>query len=434
MDIFMNVIFWLNLVGTAVFGICYFYQLVYTIIAICVKKKPHKGEATLHSYAVLVSARNEENVIGQLIDNIKAQDYPQELIKIFVVADNCTDGTAEVAKERGATVYERHNTEEIGKGYAINFLLSNIDRDYGEDAFDAFFVFDADNISELNFISEMNKTFSDGYDVVAGFRNAKNYGDNWLSAGQGLWFIRDSTILNDARMKIGTCSVVAGTGFMFSNKIKKEYGGWPFHMLTEDTEFTACSAARGYRFGYCPDATFYDEQTTSFVQSWNQRIRWAKGGIQVFCGYVKKLFSGMKNGNFLSCFDLLMSIAPAYIMSVFFMVVNVVALAVTAFSPSHFISMLASAGSSIVAVYLLLLLHAALTVGKEWKRIKAGTGWKILSVILFPLYMFTYVPIAFCAFFAKAQWKPIRHTKAVNIDDMHKDSEETGSRDEAMHG
>ena len=140
----------------------------------------------------------------------------------------------------------------------------------------------------------------------------------------------------------------------------------------------------------------------------------------------------MKNGNFLSCFDLLMSIAPAYIMSVFFMVVNVVALAVTAFSPSHFISMLASAGSSIVAVYLLLLLHAALTVGKEWKRIKAGTGWKILSVILFPLYMFTYVPIAFCAFFAKAQWKPIRHTKSVNIEDMHKDGEETGSRDEAM--
>ena len=104
-------------------------------------------------------------VIAQLIRSVRAQKYPEELIDIFVVADNCTDNTAQAAREAGAVVYERHNTYAVGKGYALRFLLENIFKNFGEYAYDGFFVFDADNVLDCRFVEEMNRTFSDGYEV-----------------------------------------------------------------------------------------------------------------------------------------------------------------------------------------------------------------------------------------------------------------------------
>ena len=170
-----------------VFVLCYSYQLFYVLVPIFKKAKPHK-EVKLHRYAVLISARNEEAVIGHLIDSIKSQTYPSELVTTFVVADNCTDSTAKIAADAGAVVYERFNKNQVGKGYALDFLTERINEDYGEEFFDGFFVFDADNLLDKHYIEEMNKTFSDGYNITTSYRNSKNYGDNWISAGYALWF------------------------------------------------------------------------------------------------------------------------------------------------------------------------------------------------------------------------------------------------------
>ena len=113
----------INVIVALLFIICYSYQVFYIIVALI--KKPYKYRDTdkRHRYAFVISARNEEEVIGQLCDSIRGQNYPAELIDIFVVADNCNDATANVAREHGATVYERFNTEKIGKGYALDFLF-----------------------------------------------------------------------------------------------------------------------------------------------------------------------------------------------------------------------------------------------------------------------------------------------------------------------
>ncbi|HBV51616.1 MAG TPA: N-acetylglucosaminyltransferase, partial [Clostridiales bacterium] len=100
-----------------------------------------------------------------------------------VVADNCTDGTAEAALAQGAHVYRRFHNTRIGKGYALDFLIQNIYGDFGKQYFDGFFVFDADNLLAENYITEMNKIFSEGFRIVTSYRNSKNYGDNWISAG-----------------------------------------------------------------------------------------------------------------------------------------------------------------------------------------------------------------------------------------------------------
>jgi glycosyltransferase involved in cell wall biosynthesis len=113
----------------------------------------------MHRFAVLIAARNEEAVISQLIESIQHQSYPSQLIKIFVAADNCTDNTAAAAREAGAVVWERFNRKKIGKGYALNFLLKQIEKTCPDKPFDGYFVFDADNLLDENYISEMNKTF-----------------------------------------------------------------------------------------------------------------------------------------------------------------------------------------------------------------------------------------------------------------------------------
>lgn len=109
-----------------------------------------------HKYAVLIAARNEEEVIGNLISSIKNQDYPSELVDIFVVADNCTDSTASVASAHGATVFERFDNNHVGKGYAINYLLKQI-KNNTDDDHDAYIVFDADNVLQGDYIKEINK-------------------------------------------------------------------------------------------------------------------------------------------------------------------------------------------------------------------------------------------------------------------------------------
>jgi len=94
------------------------------------KRKKHTLPRKLHKYAVLIAARNEQAVIGELIRSIKNQKYPKWLVDVFVVADNCTDNTAQRAREAGAIVYERFNQNHKGKGYALNYLLGEIAKNY----------------------------------------------------------------------------------------------------------------------------------------------------------------------------------------------------------------------------------------------------------------------------------------------------------------
>ena len=409
----------LNLIISVLFVLCYTYQYIYALVILIKKRPPHKGEAKSTKIAVLISARNEEAVIGNLIDSLTAQDYPEELRQIFVLADNCTDETAKVAAAHGAVVYERENKLEVGKGYALDFLLSRIDEDYGKGAFDAFCVFDADNLVEPNFLTEMNKTYSDGYEVVVGYRNTKNYGDSWISAGYGLWYLRDSVILNGARLRLGACAMVCGTGFMFSNKVKEQNGGWPFHLLTEDIEFTSKHATEGDVFGYCPEAQLYDEQPTTFRLSWRQRLRWAKGGVQVFGKYVKALFCGIfKRGRHLTCYDFFMSIAPAYLLSILATFVNAIGI-IAALIAGKVMLALNQAVLVFLGGYIMLFIFGALTTALEWKRIRASAFKKIFYIFTFPLFMYTYIPIAIVALFKKVEWKPIAHTKSTSIGDLH---------------
>ena len=413
----MEVIKTVNTIIAVVFFVCYAYQYCYLIIPFF-KKTRHRNEPKLHNYAVLISARNEENVIGQLISSVQGQSYPSERIKIFVVADNCTDNTADVARAAGATVYERFNTSLVGKGYAVNFLIDQLGYDYPEDSFDGYFIFDADNVLDADYITEMNKTFSDGYEIVTSYRNSKNYGDNWISAGYSLWFLREAKYLNYSRMQLGTSCAVSGTGFMFSRRILEKTGGWKFFLLTEDIEFTISNVLGGEVIGYCHEAVLYDEQPVKFSQSWTQRMRWAKGYLQVFRKFGKSLISGVFKKRGFACFDMSMVIMPAIVLAVVGVIANLSAAVINIYLGKSIIIIVGAALGWLVNVYITLFIVGAIATLSEWKMIHCSPVRKIVYMFTFPLFMITYIPISFVAIFKKVEWVPIKHHLSVSVQDI----------------
>ena len=302
----------INQAIAVLFFVCYAYQFVYIPVALFRKRKRLPAAAP-HRFAVLIAARNEEAVIGDLLDSLHAQDYDMSLVTVFVIADNCTDRTAAIASEKGAVVYTRQNKQAVGKGYALEALLAHIKSDY-PDGYDAYLVFDADNLLAPDFLTRMNESFSAGNEIITCYRNSKNYGSNWISAGYALWFLRESRFLNGAREALGSSCAVSGTGFLFSQKILNECGGWPFHLLVEDIEFSIHNILSGHRIAICQDAVIYDEQPTDFAQSCRQRLRWSRGYLQVFGRYGSGLLRGAARGNW-SCFDMSMAIMPAIVLT-----------------------------------------------------------------------------------------------------------------------
>jgi cellulose synthase/poly-beta-1,6-N-acetylglucosamine synthase-like glycosyltransferase len=394
------------------FAACFSYQIIYLIAPYIKKEKAHLPEV-LHRYAVLIAARNEETVIRQLIESIQRQNYPIELLDIYVVADNCTDATAEIAYSTGVYVYERFNRRNIGKGYALQYLLEQIQLSGNFEDYDGFFIFDADNLLDENYVREMNRTFHDGYNVVTSYRNSKNFGDNWISSGYALWFLHEAQFLNRGRMRIGNSCMVSGTGYVIAREVLERNGGWNFFLLTEDIEFTADCIANGEKIGYCEKAVFYDEQPISFQVAWNQRLRWVKGYYQVYRKYGKMLASKLgKKGGF-SCFDMLMANLPAFILTAVAAAAGLTMTILGLVTAQDISFALLSIPLFVAKTSVAMFLLGIYTVLTEWRQIPMPWYQKIGCVFTFPVYMMTYIPIAFAALKKNVEWKPIAHTVSL---------------------
>ena len=414
----MKTLSYINFALAAIFAACCFYQAVFAIVRLSGKRRRFQTRK-LCRYAVLIAARNEQAVIGQLLDSIRGQEYPAELIDTYVVADNCTDSTAQVAASHGAMVYQRQNKAQVGKGFALAFLLGKLQEEHGEKRYDGYFVFDADNLLDPHYIAEMNKVFSSGHRVVTGYRNTKNFEDNWITAGYGLWFLRESEYLNRPRDTLNIGCAVSGTGFLFADSILKEQGGWDWFCLTEDLEFTAEMVIRGEKIAYCGDAVLYDEQPSSFKQSLRQRSRWIKGYFQVIAEHGGDLLHTLTATGRFACYDMLMNTIPAAVLTVLSFLVNTVMFFVGLVSARHEMGLFAfSVISALVNSYGVLFLMGLMPLVTERKRIRCSRRKRVLYAFTFPLFVFTFGIAMLLAVFGNVEWKPIRHSVAVSIGDL----------------
>jgi cellulose synthase/poly-beta-1,6-N-acetylglucosamine synthase-like glycosyltransferase len=413
----MSVFLIINTIFGLIFFILYAYQGYYIF---AVLKRPPRifPEADPRRYAVLICARDEEHVIGHLIGSIKEQEYPSDFIDIFVLADNCTDNTAKVAEEKGAVVFQRENKKMIGKGYALEFLIDHITEGGTKWDYEGYVIVDADNLLDKHFISEMNKAIAAGNKIVTGYRNSKNFGDNWLSSGYALWFLRESKYLNNAREILGLSSQVNGTGFVVHRDILKKYGGWKFHTLTEDVEFSFAMAANGERIACNKAAVIFDEQPDEFINSWKQRTRWVKGYFQAYSKFGAKLVEGFFKRRDFSCYDMLMSTFAGTVLSVLLVVLYIILTSIFLIIGHPLEHAFIWLGVYFAGVYFGLVALGVFTTKSEWNMIQCSSKKKKLYCLTFPLFLLVFLLVALFAPFSRERWSHVDHVRELDIEDI----------------
>lgn len=393
--------------------IFWLYQIAISLCSLVkLKEKPLKINKE-HRFMAIIPAHNEQEVIGNLIESLKNQNYNKELYDIYVIADNCTDNTARVARELGAIVYERYNESEKTKGYALDWFLQ---QKIKEDApYDAICVFDADNIVDKNFIKAMNKKLCQGEDVVQGYRDIKNPTDNWITSGYALFYWTNHRFYHLARYNLGLSPMLNGTGFMVNFNIVKENNGWKTVTLTEDIEFSLQRILKGKRLGWATDAIVYDEQPTGFKQSWSQRSRWTVGHMQCIKEYTGKLLDAAKEKKSMVTIDGLLYIVgstPMFILTILLLLSNFVLYAVDGMTQLELISNLLM---YLVPTFVLPSATAAFVMFLDGKPIKP----MVKGFFTYPLFMGSWIIINIkCLFKRETTWEKITHNRSIKIDDV----------------
>ena len=394
--------------------IFWIYQFAISICALINFKDKPLLENKNHRFMAIIPAHNEENVVENLIKSLKKQDYPKELYDIYVIADNCTDKTAQIAKNAGAIVYERFDSMHKTKGAALNWFLA---QKIEEDApYDAFCIFDADNVVDINFIKNMNKKLCQGETVVQGYRDIKNPTDSWVTAGYAIFYWTMNRFYHLARYNIGLSPLINGTGFMVRfDQIKPE--GWNTKTLTEDIEFSLKQIIKGKKLGWARDAIVYDEQPVDFKQSWSQRSRWTVGHIQCMKEYTTKLALAVKEHKTVMNFDGLLYIVgsiPIFVASIALLLINSLLYLGSGLS---LIQLMESYVRYVIPTFLLPVFTAMLIMKMEHKPIKP----MVKGLICYPLFLGSWLLINFkCLFKRETTWEKIEHVRSININEMAK--------------
>ena len=370
------------------------------------KKKNHK-------FMAIIPAHNEEDVIVNLIDSLKNQDYPKELFDIYVIADNCTDRTAKLAKNAGAIVYERFDPNNKTKGYAMQWFLAQKIEENAD--YDAFCVFDADNIVDKNFIANMNKKLCQGEEVVQGYRDIKNPTDNWITAGYAIFYWTMNRFYHLARYNLGLSPLINGTGFMVKfDVIKPE--GWNTKTLTEDIEFSLKNIIKGRKLGWAVDAKVYDEQPVGFTQSWKQRTRWTVGHIQCIKEYTKPLAIAVKENKTMMNFDGLLYILgsiPMFVITIILLLINSLMFLAEGMTATELFN---SYINYLIPTFLLPIASAVVIMALDRRPIKP----MIKGLICYPLFLGSWLLINFkCLFKRDTSWEKIKHVRSIKINEVN---------------
>ena len=393
--------------------IFWLYQLTISLCSfIKVKEKPIL-EKKNHKFMAIIPAHNEEKVVANLISSLQKQNYPQNLYDIYVIADNCTDKTAEVAKNAGAIVYERFDEEHKTKGFALNWFLK---QKIEEDAqYDAFCIFDADNIVDPNFIKNMNRKLCQGEEVVQGYRDIKNPTDSWITAGYAIFYWTMNRFYHLARYNLGLSPLINGTGFMVKFDLVKPTG-WDTKTLTEDIEFSLKTIISGKKLGWATDAIVYDEQPVGFKQSWSQRTRWTVGHIQCLKEYTLPLAAAVKEHKTVMNFDGLLYMIgsiPMFVLTIILLTLNFV---MYLFNGMSTLDLFINCLRYMLPTFVLPIFTAIVIMIMDKKPIKP----MIKGLILYPLFLGSWLAINFkCLFKKETKWEKIEHVRDIKINEVN---------------
>lgn len=389
------------------------YGLYYVATGVFAFTKP-KDEKSIsdkkHKFAIIIAARNEEKVIANLIDSLKKQNYDKDKYEINVIINNSTDKTYEVSKKHGANTIKCDVPVKC-KGDVLRYSFNK----FKSKKIDAYVIFDADNVVHPDFLIHMNNSLNNGYKVAQGFRDSKNYQDNWISGSYTLFYYIQNFFFNLSRKKLNSSASINGTGFMIQKEFIEKLDFKPV-TLTEDVELTTVCAINNERIDFVKKAITYDEQPTIFKVSLMQRLRWSKGNLQCWKKYHRALVkSFMKNHN-LAAVDMYLNnlAAIVQVVSVIIVLAGLIERLITTKVVFSVVGIL-----GFITSYLATLVVSLFVTIYNKKSISG----MLPALVLFTLFMLSWIPInIICLFKKNVKWTHIGHNKDINIDDIIKSS------------
>lgn len=362
-------------------------------------KRPRVAPKT--RFAVVIPARNEENVIEDLVKSLYRQDYPGELFDVFVVPNNCTDDTEGAARRAGARILTCRGQVK-SKGEVLHDVFDQLMGHY-----DAYCVFDADNLAASDFLSRMNDAVCTGAHVAKSRQLAQNPYDSWISGCYDLYFENFNLLYSRPRERLGLSAKLVGTGFMVTDDLLHRMGGWNTRTLTEDAEFAAQCAIAGERVHYVPQARNFDEQPLTLALSMRQRRRWSAGVMDTANRYVFRLLA--RPSRVRVDLAILLSMIYAQLLAAVPLVYSLAGLPL-AEATGKLAAALAGYWAGLVLTALFLAVKNRRSVRKMWK-----------SILLYPLFLASWYPLHVLSLVAKPRtWRPIPHGQKQESEAMRR--------------
>jgi cellulose synthase/poly-beta-1,6-N-acetylglucosamine synthase-like glycosyltransferase len=392
--------------------ICYYF--VFFLFSLKNQKR-RKQYAPQSKFAIIIAARNEEKVIPHLIESLKMQHYPKDLFEIFVIPNNCTDNTRQAALSAGARVLNCTSVVK-NKGdvltFAFDYLMKN------DEGYDAYCVFDADNLVHPAFLQQMNNALLDGAKLAQGYRDSKNPYDTTISGCYSIYYWMINRFYSRARGAVGLSALINGSGFMIKAEIIRDMNGFHTVTLTEDLEFTTQCILRGEKVWWVPEAIIFDEQPLTFLDSWKQRKRWSTGCIQGLSRYFAPLWKQAVFKKDFQCLDQIMfylspAIQVVYTFSLLLhAILHLLYVQYPLFPDAQLYYRMFL---SVYYSYIMTFAGTLLILGLERKfnpRIVKG-------MIAYWLFIISWIPINVLCFFKKyTVWDEIKHTRSVRLSEI----------------
>lgn len=251
------------------------YLLILTVLSRDLPLPP--ASARRMRFDVIVPAHNEVPVLSRVLGTLFLIDWPKDQFRIIVVADNCSDGTADLARSDGAHVLERRDPERRGKGYALDFAFQESEaRKFA----DAVVVVDADAQVSPNLLEAIAARMERGAEAVQVHYGVSNAWASWRTRLLTIAMSSFHMVRSRARERLGLSCGIRGNGWAVSHRLLAAVPYRAFS-LTEDLEYGIDIALAGYRVHYAEEAHADAEMVTSERDARKQRERWERGRFQL---------------------------------------------------------------------------------------------------------------------------------------------------------
>lgn len=289
------------------FPLC--YLLLLALAGIRSAPKPATKDLSLtNRFMIVIPAHDEVSVIKNTVIRLGALDYPAELFSIHIIADHCSDKTAEVARHAGAIVHERNEGPRSGKGAALTWFFQ---KQLNTKLCDAVVIFDADTRVEPQFLRVMDWHLSRGSQAIQGQHIIRNPESGWFPALTWAMFLIDNRFQNLGRTNLGWSAKNMGDSICFRADVLLQLG-WG-EGLTEDYHLRHKLILNGINILYEPAAIGYGEAPTTWTQAQTQRARWLRGTRDTSKQFARELLvEGLKQRKLSIVDGALQTFFPSY--------------------------------------------------------------------------------------------------------------------------